>query len=91
MGLWQSLSADKTSRQREKNAGVPLIMQLQFWHQWSTEQRVQPRREKICLWVFTNNTGADQPAHPRSLISAFVVGFLESIICKLAPGKISLF
>ena len=26
------------------------------------------------------NTGADQPAHPHSLISTFVVRFLESII-----------
>ena len=39
-----------------------------------------PRREKTCLRGFANNTGADQPAHPRSLISAFVIRFLESII-----------
>ena len=38
-----------------------------------------------------NNTGADQPAHPRSLISAFVIRYLESIICKLATGDISIF
>ena len=42
-----------------------------------------PPREKTCLWRFANNTGADQLAHPRSLISAFVVRYLESIICKL--------
>ena len=40
---------------------------------------------------FVNNTGADQPAHPRSLISAFVVHLFESIICKLATGEISIF
>ena len=34
-----------------------------------------PRREKTCLRGFANNTGADQPAHPRSLISAFVIHF----------------
>ena len=34
-----------------------------------------PRREKTCLWVFANNIVADQPVHPRSLISAFVVRF----------------
>ena len=34
-----------------------------------------PRREKTCLRGFTNNTGADQPAHPRSLTSAFVIRF----------------
>ena len=41
--------------------------------------------------VFENNTGADQPAHPPSLISAFVIRFLESIICKLSIGEISIF
>ena len=40
---------------------------------------------------FANNTYADQPAHARSLISAFVIRFLESIICKLAAGEISIF
>ena len=27
---------------------------------------------------FENNAGTDQPAHPRSLISTFVIRFLES-------------
>ena len=49
------------------------------------------RREKPCLRGFAKNTGADQPAHPRSLISAFVIHFLESSICKLATGEISTF
>ena len=40
---------------------------------------------------FANNTGPDQPAHPCSLISAFVICFLESIICNLATGEISIF
>ena len=40
---------------------------------------------------FVNNTGADQPAHPRSLISAFVIHVLESILCKLATKEISIF
>ena len=40
-----------------------------------------PRRGKTCLQGFGNNTGADQPAHPRSLISAYVIRFVESIIC----------
>ena len=34
-----------------------------------------PHCEKSCLRGFANTTGADQPAHPRSLISAFVVRF----------------
>ena len=51
----------------------------------------RPRREKTCLWRFANNIGADQPAHSCSLISAFVIRFLESIICKLATGEILIF
>ena len=47
-----------------------------------------PQREKTCLRGFANNTGADQPAHPRSLISAFVIRFLESFIFKLITGEI---
>ena len=54
-------------------------------------KQIGPRREKTCLRGFTNNTGADQPAHLRSLISALVIRFLESIICKLAEGEISIF
>ena len=38
-----------------------------------------------------NNTGPDQPAHSRSLISAFVIRFSESIIYKLATDEISIF
>ena len=40
---------------------------------------------------FANNTGADQPAHPRSLISVFVILFLDNFICKLATDEISFF
>ena len=47
-------------------------------------------RENLTL-VISNSTGADKPVHPRSLISAFVIHFLESIICKLAIGEISIF
>ena len=50
-----------------------------------------PRREKTCLRRFANNKGADQPAHPRRLISAFVIRFLESTISKLATSEISIF
>ena len=50
-----------------------------------------PHRDKTCLRGLANKTGADQPGHPRSLISAFVIRFLESIMCKLATGEISTF
>ena len=38
---------------------------------------------------YTNNKGADQPAHPRSLISVFVVRCLDSIVPILVKSKIS--
>ena len=38
-----------------------------------------------------NNNGADQLAHPRSLISAFAIRILESFICRLGTGEISIF
>ena len=34
-----------------------------------------PQREKTSLRGFANNKGADQPAHPRTLISAFLFAF----------------
>ena len=40
--------------------------------------------------MFANNKGADQSAHPRSLFSAFVICFLESIISGLATNEISM-
>ena len=47
--------------------------------------------QKTCLQGFGNNKGADQPAHPRSLISAFVIPLLESTISRLAMSEISIF
>ena len=38
---------------------------------------IGPRREQTCLLGFANNNGADQPAYPRRLISAFVIRFLK--------------
>ena len=38
---------------------------------------------------YANNKGADQPAHPRSLISAFVVRCLDSIISVDSIAEIS--
>ena len=40
----------------------------------------EPGHEKMCLMSYANNKGADQTAHSRSLISAFVVCCLDSII-----------
>ena len=50
----------------------------------------EPRREKTCLMPYANNKRADKPAHPRSLISAYVVRWLDSIIPVLAKSKIAI-
>ena len=38
---------------------------------------------------YGNNKGADQPAHPHSLISTFVIRCLDSIIALVSISKIS--
>ena len=45
------------------------------------------RKRVLCIYV--NNKGADQPAHPRSLISAFVVRCLDSVMSLVSVTKIS--
>ena len=74
------------------NLACTAIQQI-FWALFKTlfTSLYGRQREKTCLWEFANNTGANQPAHQRSQISAFVILFLESIICKLATGEISIF
>ena len=41
------------------------------------------------LMTYANNKGADQPAHPRSLISTFVVRCLDSIMPLVSISEIS--
>ena len=50
-----------------------------------------PWREKFCLWEFASNKGVDQPAHTHSLISTFVIRYLESTISRFASSEISSF
>ena len=49
----------------------------------------EPGQEKTCLMSYANNKGTDQPAHPRSLISAFVVRCLDSVMSLVSVTKIS--
>ena len=49
----------------------------------------EPGHEKTCLMTYANNKGADQPAHPCSLISAFVVHCLDSVMSLVPVTKIS--
>ena len=41
--------------------------------------------------VIADNKGADQPVHLRSLVSAFGIRLLESIVSKLGTRKFSIF
>ena len=50
---------------------------------------IEPGHEKTCLMSYANNRGADQPAHPRSLISAVVVRCLDSVMSLGSVTKIS--
>ena len=68
------------------------IQHLETWVRVAIRSHAfYPQCEKTCLRGFVNNNCADQPAHPHSLISAFVIHFLESIVCRLATNKISIF
>ena len=49
----------------------------------------EPGHDKMCLMSYANNKGADQPAHLRSLISAFVVCCLYSIMSLDSIAEIS--
>ena len=55
----------------------------------------EPGHEKMCIMSYANNKGADQTAridqhaHPRSLISAFVVRCFGSIISQDSKAEIS--
>ena len=49
----------------------------------------EPGHEKTCLMSYANNKGTDQPAHPRSLIIAFVARCLDSVMSLVSVTKIS--
>ena len=56
------------------------MLLVHTWHIPFKCLTCEPGHEKTCLMSYANNKGADRPAHPRSLISAFVVRCLDSII-----------
>ena len=49
----------------------------------------EPGHEKTYLMSYANHKGADQPAHPRSLISTFIVHCLDSILSLDSIAEIS--
>ena len=60
--------------QLDTTAVRPCLFDFFRWATW---------REKTHFVVYVDNKGADQTAHPRSLISAFVLHFLWSI-CEVS-------
>ena len=55
----------------------------------TTCQRVSQMSHVMRKPVYANNKGADQSAHPRSLISTFVFRCLDSIIPLVSKSEIS--
>ena len=55
------------------------------------DKTYEPGHEKMCLMSFANNKGAGQLAHLRSLISAYVVHCLDSVISLDSIAEISRF
>ena len=56
-----------------------------------TDITIEPGHEKMYLMPYANNKGTDEPAHPRSLISAFVVHCSDRMVRLVCISKISKF
>ena len=69
------------------------LVDIHLLHPIEPERNVKntckPGHEKTCLMSYANYTGADQPAHPHSLISAFVVRCLDNVMSVVSVTKIS--
>ena len=48
------------------------LLQSAFSDSQTDNGSIGPGHAKMCLMPYANNKGADQAAHPRSLISTFV-------------------
>ena len=68
---------------------LPALFYHTFKHRYISTLTLEPGHEKMCLMSYANNKGADQPAHPRSLVSAFAVRCLDSIISLDSIAEIS--
>ena len=58
-------------------------------NQTNVREGYEPGHDKMCLMPYANNEGADQPAHPRSLISAFIVRCVDSMTSLDSIAEIS--
>ena len=75
----------------EDGAFAPNEQMLHFALYFQIQVHIWALSRENCLRGFANNKGADQPVRPRSLISTFVIRFLESIISRLAMSEITIF
>ena len=62
-----------------------------LFHYYAVLVHVSASSRDTPILLHANNQNADQPAHPRKLISAFCFPFLESTIPKFVTSKISRF
>ena len=56
---------------------------------WEFQFLYRPGRAKACRMTYANTKSADQTVHPHSLIIAFVVRCLDSMVYILAKSKVS--
>ena len=56
---------------------------------WEFQFLYRPGHAKACRMTYTNTKGADQTVHPHSLIIAFVVRCLDSMVYMLVKSKVS--
>ena len=95
--MYKSLLTIKPVRQAKTQTSQPgYTPSLMHWYSlarafaalidniWASTQKT------YFLWL-ANNKCVDQPVRPRSLVSACVICFLESIISKLATSEMSIF
>ena len=64
----------------QSDLGLHFLPRAVSWSENLGSFIYEPRHEKACFMPCANNKDADQPAHPRSLISVFVVRFLDSTL-----------
>ena len=72
-----------------KNGSKTALRTTVFFLWCQNRRQCEPGHKKMCLLSYANNKGADQPAHPRRVISAFIIRCLDSIISLDSTSEIS--
>ena len=68
------------------------VFDISIHSEWNDMSKMSLDARKPVFRVCEQQSlGAEQPAHSRSLISAFVIHLLECIESKLTTSKLSLF